>query len=747
MYKKIALLSIFFLNFLFLDLHSEIVKDVKISGNKRISNETIKVYGNIEIGKNYDEKNLNNILQNLYSTDFFENITVEIKNNVLLINVNEYMSINQLIFIGEDSKKIKEQIAKIIALKEKSSFIKTKLSNDISLIKKLYSSVGYNNVKVETKINTIDKDNIDLIFEIDKGSETKISSINFIGDKKIKDKKLREIIVSEKHNFWKVLSKNTKFSENLINLDKRLLSNFYKSIGYYNVSIKSSSAQINENNNVDLTYNIDAGERFIISKLITKPSNVFDNNLFFPLEKRFQKYIGDFYSPFTIKKLLENIDEIIEDNNLQFVEHNVEEILDEEKNTIEVIFNIYESEKILVERINILGNNVTNESVIRAELLIDEGDPFTKLSLDKSVSKLKSKNIFRNVNSKVKDGSGSNLKVVDIEVEEKPTGEISAGAGVGTNGGAFAVSIKENNWLGEGKRIGFELDLDSESISGQLNYTNPNYNFFGNEINYFIESTSNDKPNQGYENTVITSGINTGFEQYRDLFINLGLSASFDDLRTQESASSTLKKQSGNFSEIAGNYGFKYDKRNRAFMPTSGSVVTFNQSVPFYADKQFIKNTFTASGYKELTPDVIGASKLYLSAINGLGDDDVRLSKRLNLSQKRLRGFERGKIGPIDGEDHIGGNLAAAINLETNLPNLLPSSSNADISLFLDFGNVWNVDYDSTLDDSNKIRSSTGVAVGWQSPLGPLTFTLSQNLSKASTDKTESFTFNLGTSF
>ena len=747
MYKKIVILSVFFLNFIFLNLHSEIIKYVKVSGNKRISEETIKVYGNIKIGEDYNESNLNSILQDLYKTNFFENINVEIKNNILLIQVQEYKSINQLIFIGEESKKIREQIIKLISLKEKSSFIKTNLSNDISIIKKLYSSIGFNNTKIETKINRIDDDNLDLIFEIKKGNETKISSINFIGDKKIRDKKLREIIASEKHNFWKVLSKNTKFSENLINLDKRLLSNFYKSIGYYNVKIESSSAQINENNNVDLTYNIDAGARFVISKIIAKPSDVLDNNLFFPLEKRFQKYIGDYYSPFTIKKLLESIDEIIDDNNLQFVEHNVEEILDEQKNTVEIIFNVFESEKVLVERINILGNNVTNESVIRAELLIDEGDPFTKLNLDKSISKLKSKNIFRNVKSVVKEGSGSNLKIVDIEIEEKPTGEISAGAGVGTNGGAFAVSIKENNWLGEGKKIGFELDLDAESITGQLNYTNPNYNFFGNEINYFLESTSNDKPDQGYENTVISAGVNTGFEQYRDLFVNLGLSGSFDDLRTQESASATLKKQSGNFSEIAGNYGFKYDKRNRAFMPTSGSVLSFNQSVPFYADKQFIKNTFAVSGYKELTPDVVGASKLYLAAINGLGDDDVRLSKRLNISQKRLRGFQRGKVGPVDGDDHVGGNLAAAFNLETNLPNLLPSSSNADVALFLDFGNVWGVDYDSSLDDSSKLRSSTGVSVGWSSPLGPLTFTLSQNLSKASTDKTESFTFNLGTSF
>ena len=185
-----------------------------------------------------------------------------------------------------------------------------------------------------------------------------------------------------------------------------------------------------------------------------------------------------------------------------------------------------------------------------------------------------------------------------------------------------------------------------------------------------------------------------------------------------------------NFDEIAGNYGFTFDKRNRAFMPTSGSIVSFRQSLPVYADKSFLSNTFSTSTYKSFNEDIVGASKFYLAAVNGLGSDDVRLSKRKGLSSKRLRGFERNKIGPVDGSDHIGGNYAAALNFEANLLKILPEDTNTDLSLFLDFANVWGVDYDSSLDDSNKIRSSTGVMANWMSPLGPITFVLSQNLSK-----------------
>ena len=311
----------------------------------------------------------------------------------------------------------------------------------------------------------------------------------------------------------------------------------------------------------------------------------------------------------------------------------------------------------------------------------------------------------------------------------------------------MAFNIKENNWLGEGKSLEFEVQLDEESLRGDVIYTNPNYDFLGNSFYYNLSSSQNDKPNQGYENSVISFGAGTSFEQYRDVKVSISLEGTYDDLRTQDSASTSLKKQAGSFSEVSAIYGFTNDKRNRAFMPTSGSILSFSQSLPFYADRSFISNSLSLSKYHSLNEDVVGSGKLFLSAVNGLRGDDVRLSKRKGLSSKRLRGFEKNKIGPVDGDDHIGGNYASALNFEVNLPNLLPESTNTDVGLFLDFGNVWGVDYDSSIDNSSKIRSSIGAAMNWMSPIGPMSFVLAQNLSKAQTDKTESFSFNLGTTF
>ena len=725
---------------------AEIVNEIQISGNKRVSDETIKVYGDIKPkGSDFSNSDINNILKNLYSTNFFEDVNVEIRNNKLIINLTEYPVINEIILIGEQNIRIQNQIKKVISSKEKNSFIKNNLNNDINLIKKLYSSLGYKFTQVETKVRNIDENNVDLAINIDKGEITRISKIFFTGDKKIKDKRLRDIIVSEEDKFWKVITRNTRFNENQIELDKRLLINYYKNLGYHDIKVTSSSAEIQDSQNINLYYSIEAGKRYIFAKIDTVLDTTFDKKIFFPLREKYKDLVGTYYSPFKIKKILEEIDTIIDNNNLQFVEHSVQETIEGDR--INLSFNIKEGEKIIVERINIKGNNVTNESVIRSELLLDEGDPFTNLNLDKSVSKLKSKQIFNSVKSKVLPGSSNDQKIIEINIEEKPTGELSAGAGIGTNGGTFAFDIKENNWLGEGKIVGLNIELSEESLKGKLFYTNPNYDLLGNSIEYNIQNTTNDKPDQGYENKLISFGAGTSFEQYKDIYTNLSLNFSYDDLRTNSNASASLQKQDGDFTDLAAIYGFTYDKRNRSFMPTDGSVFGFVQSLPIYADKPFIDNTFRFSTYHEFNENYVGSGKIFLSAINGLNDEDVRLSKRKSLSTRRLRGFSKGKIGPVDGNDHIGGNYAAAVNFDVNLPNLLPDSSNTDVSFFVDFGNVWEVDYDDSLDDSNKLRSSTGINASWISPLGPMTFTLSTNLSKASTDTTESFNFNLGTSF
>ena len=727
------------------NLSAEIVQKLEVKGAQRFTDETIKVYGEISFGKDYSAFDLNQILKNLYKTNFFEDVKISLSNGVLDITVKEYPLINSIDLKGEKSNEVKKSILKLLQLKAKESFRENILSEDISIIKKIYGTVGFNFINVEAKIEKFSDNRVNLTYFLDKGKKTSISKINFIGDKKIKDKRLRDVIVSSESKFWKFLSKNIYLNYKNIDLDKRLLLNYYKSLGYYDVQVLSNNAEISETNLTNLTYTINAGTRYRINKISTNVSDVLDKKLFLPLQNNFTKIIGKYYSPFKVKKLLDELDILIASNDLQFVEHSVNEIL--EGSSVEIKINIFEGAKQLVEKITIIGNSVTDEAVIRAELLLDEGDPFNNIKMDQSIARIKARNIFGAVKNKIMEGSSKDQKIIEIMVEEKPTGEISAGAGIGTNGGSVAFNITENNWLGKGVNTSFNVDLSAETFSGGLSVTNPNYNFSGNSLTYFLQNTSNDKKDSGFENNIITTGVGTSFEQYQNIYLAPNITFSHDVLKVQSTASDSLKRQKGEFTDLSFDYRITLDNRDKVYAPTDGYISSFSQAVPIYADSPYIKNSYALSKYKAFTSNAIGTFKIFATAINGLNDEDVRLSKRVRLSSKQMRGFEPGKIGPKDGKDYIGGNYAASTNFELNLPNLLPESTKTDVGVFLDFGNVWLVDYNKTLDGSNKIRSSAGINTSWSSPVGPVSFVFSQNLAKASTDVTESFNFLLGTTF
>ena len=724
---------------------AEIIKDIKINGNERISDETVKVYGDIQINQDVNNFKINEIIKNLYSTNFFKDIKVVVKDKTLIIDLIEYPVINEVIVVGEKTKKYQDAIKENIKSKKNGPFIKSFVSEDEIKIKRLYSTLGFNFVDVESKVETFSKNRVNIYFELNKGERTKISKISFKGDKKLRDRRLRDIIASQEAKFWKVLSQNTKVNQKNIELDKRLLTNYYKSIGYYDVKVLSEIVELKEDFQAEITYSINAGTRYKINKITTKVDPVLDKELFLPLKNIYDKVVGSYYSPFLVKKLLDELDLIITSEDLQFVEHNVNEVL--EGDLIEVQINIFEGEKILVENVEIIGNTVTNETVIRSELLLDEGDPYSQVKLDKSVSDLISRRLFASVKEEVLPGELPNTKKIRITVEEMPTGEISAGAGIGTNGGSFAFSIKENNWLGKGMQVSANADVSQDSLRGSLSFTDTNYNFTGKSLTYNLENIKNDKPDSGYENSLIGAGIGVSYEKFKDIYFAPGVKFSVDDLSTDETASELLKKQSGTTTDLMFDYSLFTDKRDRTFMPTSGNLTSFYQELPLYAESVYVKNSFSSSHYKEFSDDMIGALKFTATAINGLNDDDVKISKRLGLSNRKLRGFESGKVGPKDGKDYIGGNYATAINLEANFPNFFPEKSNAEIGLFLDFGNVWGVDYSDEIDESNEIRSTIGLNTSWISPAGPMSFIFSKNISKADTDVDQSFNFRLGTTF
>ena len=744
-FKKIIAFHILFFIFYNVYSYSEVVNKVDVQGNDRISSETIMIFGDIVIGNNYEESDVSLLIKKLYETRFFSNISAELANNKLTIVVEENPIVYSIIFKGEKAKKHVEKIKEFLLVREKSSYVSNNIKHDINQIKSFYRARGYYFVKIDAEIEKLEKNRVNIFYSIDAGEKAKISKIYFLGDKKFRDKRLRDIIISEEAKFWKFLSRNVYLNQERIELEKRLLENYYRNKGYYEVDLTSSNVEYSEGEGFVLTYSINAGKRYKFKKIFADVSEALDSSAFFSLEPEFNKLVGQYYSQIKLYSLLEKIDKLSEQKELQFVNHSLLETLDDDG--IEVKINIFEGKKFIIEKINIAGNTITNDSVIRGELLVDEGDPFSELLVNKSLNKIRGRNIFGKVEQKTLPGSTDDLKILEINVEEKATGEIMAGAGVGTEGTSFMFSVRENNWLGKGVYLTSALSISEERVSGNIAVTDPNYNFSGNSVSTSLNVSATDRTAAtGFKSSKTGFSLGTSFEQYENIYISPALGIDYEDIEAESTASDNIKKMDGTYITSDFTYGITLDKRNQSFQPTEGYSTSFFQSLPLIQDSSSIINTFNANTWHEISENVIGSLKFQAKTVHGI-DDNVRLTNRLFVSGRKLRGFVRGKVGPKDGADWIGGNYVTGLSVEAQLPNLLPESYKTDFSLYLDTANIWGVDYSDSLDDSNKIRSSVGVAANVFTAIGPLSWTLSQSLTKASSDVTETFNFNIGTSF
>tara|TARA_X000000950_G_scaffold279996_1_gene373740 strand:- start:33 stop:2279 length:2247 start_codon:yes stop_codon:yes gene_type:complete len=746
---KIIVKFFFICLFLLNNSNSEIIKRVEVKGNKRISKETILVLSNISINSDFTDLKLNNAFKQLYDTEFFSDINFSVKSGTLEILVKEYPIIEKININGIKKKSFVEAIYSSISLKDRTSFTDFKLENDITIINNMLKASGYYFSKINVKSEKNENLNSILLnLDIELGDKAKIKEIIFIGDKKYKDKKLLEVIASEKHKFWKFISKKVYLNESLINLDKRLLINYYKNNGYYNVQVLNSFAELDKDGNFKLVFNINSGIKYFFDELSLKLPDDYELADFEEVIDTFSNLKDEKYSLNNIDLILEEIDQIASSRLYDFIDVKVKETINDNK--INFAFTVEDSDKFYVEKINILGNFTTIEEVIRNKLVVDEGDPFNKLLHNKSLNQIRSLGIFKTVKSEMTEGTEVNSKVLNISVEEKPTGEISLGAGYGTDGGVIGGSVTEKNFLGRGINLNTDFQFSSDGVKGSLKYSKPNFNYSDNSLFTTIKSTSQDNlSSSGYK--IKTAGVSLGttFEQFDSLFFSPEIDITLEDLETNSTASNFYRKQDGSYGDFYLNYNLKYDQRDSPYNTTKGTVSSFSQKLPIVSTDNEIENTLIFNAYKPLNTEgnMIGKASFYLNAVNSIDGSDVRISKRSRIPYNRLRGFEKGKVGPTENGDYIGGNYSAAINLSTNLPALLNTVESFDFSYFIDLADVWGVDYDGSIDDSNELRSSTGIALNYLSPIGPLSFSWTLPITKKSSDKTETFRFNLGTSF
>ena len=729
-------------------VNAESFLNFNVIGNERVSTQTIINFSNLETGTDLSENDFNQALKNIYNTNFFELVNLDIINKTLNITVKEFPIIQSIEFKGIKKKKLVSILNDQISLKSRSSFNELFLKNDLNKVTNILRQSGYyfSNVDVQKIVNS--NNTISLIYDVSMGEKASISKIEFIGDKKFKSSKLLSVIKSEEDKFWKFLSKTKYVNKEQTELDVRLLKNFYLEKGYYNVNVEEAFTQVLDKQNFLLTYKIDTGEKFFFNSFELLLPDDYDLADFNDLKNTFEDLKNSKYSYSGIQLILDEIDKIALTKNYEFLDVVVSEDVTVD-NKINFVFNVNDGDKFYIERINILGNDITNESVIRQKFVIDEGDPFNGLLHNKTINNIKSANIFKSVVSDIKDGSTNGLKVIDIRVEEKPTGQITAGAGYGSSGSTFIVGIKENNFNGNGIELDANLQLSEETIKGKFSYITPNFAYTDRSLTALIESSSIDKiKDYGYKSTLNKILVGTSFEQYENLYLSPSFSISSERLTTTSKASANYKKQDGSYLDALLNYSISYNTLNSSFRPSDGSISTFSQELPVLSDSYNIINGYQFTNFNEVVEGSVLSMGIYTRAVNTLqSDKNVRVSKRMFIPGSKLRGFEAGKVGPKDGKDYVGGNYMASFNTALTLPFLFPTYDNVDFSLFFDAANVWHVDYSKEVDQSNSVRAATGIGLNLITPIGPLSFSLSQPIAKADGDATESVRFNLGTTF
>ena len=745
--NRVILKSLFLIFFITTLAKSTIIEKIEIDGNIRVNKETIKMFSGIKIGDDLSRNDLNDVLKKLYETNFFDDVQLKIENTTLKIKIIESPIIRSVKIDGVKNSNLEEALFENITLKKGSSFDKSKVSSDSNRIINILRNSGFYLSSINTLVSESTDNMVDLIFDINLGEKAFIGEIVFLGDKKFKSRKLRNVIVSEEDKFWKFISQKRFINKERIELDKRLLLNYYKNKGYFKAKIESETIEFDDKNNFKLVFKIDAGDKYFFNKFSIKYPTNYDQEDFKKIDKRLNKFSKETYSFKVVEKILKEIENIAVKEDYEFVDGRIEEnIVD--NNLIDIKIDIVESDKFYVKQINIFGNNVTIEDVVRNQLLIDEGDPLNNVLFNKSISAIRALNIFKSVNTEIIDTESDVEKEINISVEEKPTGEISLGAGIGSSGASTFFGVKENNFLGKGIKLDSNITLSEETIKGQLFVVNPNFNNSDRDMIFNLQSSETDRlSNFGYKTNKNAVSVGTNFEHLDDLFLSPRLELNNEKIETSSSASDLLKKQEGSYLDVTGLYTLSYDKRNQRFEPSDGFITKFSQELPLsYNDTQTIINGYEITNYHEYIEDNVLRLSFYSKAANSLGDEDVRISQRLYAPTSRLRGFERFKVGPVDNGDFVGGNYVTTVNISAELP-VLESLDSVSINTFYDAANVWGVDYNSSIDDSNKIRSSTGLAANWYTPIGPLNFSFAHPITKASTDKTEGFRFNLGTSF
>ena len=724
------------------------VSEIAISGNSRVSDSTISAYLPVRVGDAISEDSLDNAIDSLFATKLFNDVTINIEGTRISIAVVENPIVNRVNIEGNDVLDDERLLAEL-DIQPRRVFTRKVAVDATQKLLEIYRLSGRYAAEITPQVIRLDNNRVDLIFEVDEGPLIKVTSISFIGNETFSDFALRQVISSRQERWWAFLSSVDKYDESRLDYDARLLRQFYLGRGYANIEIKrAQGGLLADRSGFALTFEIDEGTRYKLRDVsFTSQITDIDVSKFrddIPLEK------GDWYNVKGLEQGLLNVTNSLGNLGYAFVDVRPQVTPDTDSNELDIEISIGEGRKNYIERIEVVNNSRTRDTVIRRELEVVEGDPYNQLKLDKSLRNIKNLGFFRTVDISTVRGSADDQTIAKINVEEQSTGDFSIGVGYSSlDKSTVSLGINERNFLGSGRGLKFSTSLSESRSDYRLGLTEP----------YFLDRdlrSSAEIFNQKLENSTLTTkstGVNLGvaFDAADDYYHRIGYElSSADSTQSSTTATSLTGEENKDLLRSALSYTIGRSTLDNRFDPTEGYLYELDETVSgLGGDVTFMKTSVRASYFKPVNfNSFILGIRGRAGFVDGLGEK-VTQSARFYLGGRTVRGFDSSGVGPRDTgvNSAVGGNYMYSATAEIVSSYGLSEDLGVRWTVFSDIGSVWDTDYPSGVTGANddSLRQSVGVGFLWDTAVGPLTFYWADAVSKSSNDQLKRFQFNIGT--
>jgi outer membrane protein insertion porin family len=745
-----------------------VISRILVQGNERIEVGTVLSYLPLQIGQAATPERLDLALDTLFRTGLFADVRLDVQGNDLIVRVVENPIINQVVFEG-NSALSEEKLREEVSVRPRGIFTRSRVQQDVQRILELYRRSGRIGATISPKIVELPQRRVDLVFEINEGPTTGVGRVNFLGNREFSDRELRGVVVTEESRWYRFFSTNDNYDPDRLEYDREKLREHYTNRGYYDFRVVSAVAELTpEQRDFKVTYTLDEGDQYRFGDLRVEtelqrldPKTL---QLLLPIRK------GQTYRADQIEEAVDALTFAAGAAGFAFVDIRPREVPNRETNTVDIVFQVREGPRVYIERIDVVGNVRTLDPVIRRELRLVEGDPFNRVLLDRSKIDVNRLGFFENVEIEELPGSAPDRTVIQVQVEEQATGELSFAAGYSSIDGLLIdLGIAERNFRGRGQDLRLRVSLGAIRQLVDFSFTEPR--FMGRNLSAGIDAYSyryDFLDEASFQQTQTGAGVRFGFPTSARSRLFTRYQLRQDDITVDQSAcfigalDPSLCEQSGRAMTSLGGYTFIWDRRNDPRRPTRGFDLTVRQDLAgLGGDVNYLRSELEAGWYRGIRPEWVLSANISAGYVEGWNGDTVRINDLFYKGGNSFRGFETAGIGPrnLANDRARGGKAYAIASFELSVPVPLPEQYGIGGALFLDVGTLGLLDEEITtaavcnvatragICDDLALRASAGVSVFWDSPLGPIRFDFSQVLAKQPYDRTETFRFSQSTRF